>query len=199
MKCFLAYSVKRRYLSFERRTFIPLVSKASGEVSYLTFFFVTFFSLPLKHPSTNKKTPNVMNGTCRAAQRPEQVSKAKLLLRQTPADIPACQLSLLPSPGVTSPQYLTQGDPSASSTRSLSSGLSCILSSGGFSCLNFLQEHLLSVFLAAPAHSGSWITTPGSYSQPGRLESCWTWNTPVSKLTQSLWQSRHPWFPETLI
>lgn len=36
-------------------------------------------------------------------------------------------------------------------------------------------------------------------SQPGRLESCWTWNTPVSKLTQSLWQSRHPWFPETLI
>lgn len=129
----------------------------------LDFFFVTFFSLPLKHPSTNKRTPNVMNGTCRAAQRPEQVSKAKLLLRQTPADIPACQLSLLPSPGVTSPQYLTQGDPSASSTRSLSSGLSCILNSGGFSCLNFLQEHLLSVFLAAPAHSGSWITTPGSY------------------------------------
>lgn len=129
----------------------------------LDFFLVIFFPLPLKHPSTNKRTPNIMKGTCRAAQRPEQVSEARLLLRQTPADIPACQLSLLPSPGVTSLQYLTQGDPSASSTRSLSWGLSYILNSGGFSCSNFLQEHLLSVFLAAPAHSGSWITTPGSY------------------------------------
>lgn len=153
------------------KTFLPLTCLKSTLRCFLLDFFCHIL---FPSSETNKRTPNTTRGTCRAAQRPEQVPGARFLLRETPADIPACQLSLLPSPGVTSLHCLTQGDPSASSTRpELRLGLD-----PKFCWLLLLQVLAGTFALGAPRSTSPpcelnyqpWFLQ----SQPGRLESCWT-------------------------
>lgn len=114
--------------------------------SLICFLLDFFFFFPLEHPSRKQRSPKLMKGTCRAAQRLSRDAgscsgrhQQTFLLVNSPC-----------SPGVTSLQHLTQGDPSASSAGFLSSALSWIPDSGGFS--SSLQELLLSGFPAAPAH-----------------------------------------------
>lgn len=83
----VSYSIlcQKRYLFFPSKknlkTLICLESMLKCFLLDFFFFCHLFFPLPLKHLSANKRTAEVMKGTCRAAQRLKQVSEGRFLLR----------------------------------------------------------------------------------------------------------------------
>ena len=94
-------------------SFQTSISKAPKTFPTWSFFLTVenpfFFPLPLKHPSTSEKTQPLMKCTWQHLQRSPEAwagicskEQTTAKLAQTPADIPAHQLSFLPSPEVTS-------------------------------------------------------------------------------------------------